>query len=173
LLIVPNTLALSSHAVDAIKEFLAAGGRAAIIGQAGIFDGHGRQRMQAPFASVSLPQPTLLAQFSLKDVQAISNGVAHLASDAGLEPVARIRAGDESMIHLYVKRLNGRTILALQSDAGSDGAAVNRETVLHLNHAANIFDLGNHRALGRLSEVHVHVSSGVPTVLAFNNDDRQ
>ena len=167
-LVLPQTLALSVKAADAIRTFVSAGGILVTDGQTGLFDSHGR-RLTEPRLS-ALPQGTNPRAISLSSNDATANSqLAQVLKASEITPEVSIAASDGSAgIEHYLYRNGSLTILALLADPAADTGPNGATAQLSLPEPAYIYDIRAKRLLGFAKQISVSAQSTMPTVLAMS-----
>ena len=159
-LILPQTIALSPAAAQAIRVFVARGGLVIADGEPGLYDEHGRKLARGELAD-------LLAAGGIVRLAASDATAARLAPllrRAGLPPGVLLRAADGQIaegVDAYRWRDGSRTILALQV-TGSTRVTVE----LKLDRPTSLSDLATGRALGRLDRFTLPLDPAMPTIFA-------
>jgi hypothetical protein len=167
-LVLPQTLALSVKAADAIRAFVSAGGILVTEGQTGLFDGHGR-RLAEPRLSALL-HGTNPRSISLSSNDAIANRqLAPVLKAGDITPEVSVAASDGSAgIEHYLYRNGSLTILALLADPAADAGPNGAAAQLSLPKPAYIYDIRAKRLLGFAKQISVSAQSTMPTVLAMS-----
>ena len=172
LLILPQALALSSRAASQIGRFRSDGGRLALIGEAGIFDAHGRQRAIPLTADALQPDGERTIRIPVGDAPALRDGLLRLAAGAHLTAPAQLEAAAGPApedIRLYRFRHGSVTLLALQREQATETATPEVESVIvALPQPAFACDLRADQPRGDISRIPVTVGAGVPTVIALS-----
>ena len=170
IVILPQTLSLSSKAADALRRFVSRGGILITQGEAGIFDEHGRRlarpRLPAP-ANGGHPR---ILKLSDNDSEAIRQ-MARAFRTANIEPVLRIEnAGKKPSpdIEHYLYRNGGVTIAAFLRNPARATSDVSAQIVLP--HTAYVYDVRAERFLTRGRHLSISVQSSIPTVLAIADE---
>jgi hypothetical protein len=171
LLILPQVLALSSSAARQIGRFRNNGGRLALIGEAGIFDAHGRLRAKPFMVGPLAPDHGRTIRIHVGDALALRDGLLRLAAEANLTAPAKLDAGvgpTPEDIRLYRFRRGSLTVLALQREQTIDTSAPElASVVLSLRKPTFVCNLHTHQSLGKVSRIPVTVGAGIPTVIAL------
>jgi hypothetical protein len=172
IVILPQTLALSAEAADAIRAFVKAGGILVAEGEAGTFDGHGRRLSQSQL-------PTLLnginpRAFALHgDDKAALEQLRQALKAVGISPkvtVAKTTPEGPASVEHYVYRNGELTVLALLANPFSNEAQSGSKTSLSLRQRSYIYDVGAKQLLGHAKEISVSVDSVRPIVLALSTE---
>lgn len=122
MLVLPQSIALSDTEVTAIRDFIAAGGQVLGIGNAGLFDGHGRRRTTPALAGLAVLHPDLLATAPAAGDPAPLEAMAVLLRKAGVEPGFALTRDDGRPapdVEARTYRSGGVTILALLASASA------------------------------------------------------
>jgi hypothetical protein len=150
LLVLPQTLALSSAESAAIRRFAAAGGTILADGQPGQFDQHGKRLETQPLRGVPLHPLDDMA--SLLPGTGIDPGFALLGADGGRAVGVEAR----------VSTNGGVTLLGLLGDQPTS-----RDVVLSLPSPAFVYDLRRHRVLGRNARLPLSLDADGVALLAI------
>ncbi len=186
LLMLPQTIALSSAAADAIRDFVRHGGIAAADGEPGLFDEHGRRLGEPRLAelfeghgagkaaadsggrAVRLPSRSAAPD----DYRAV---MAKLVSAAGVAPAFPVTGPHGERIadvDTYVFEDQGVRILALQREppGPSEQSPPGRETVVvALPRPLEVHDLRTGWALGKRDRITIDLDPIEPTLLALSD----
>jgi hypothetical protein len=172
IVILPQTLALSAEAADAIRAFVKAGGILVTEGEAGTFDGHGRRLSQSQLST--LLNGTNPRAFALHgDDKAALEQFGQALEAVGIAPevrVAKTTPGDPASVEHYVYRNGELTVLALLADPLSNEAQSGSKTSLSLRRRSYIYDVGTQQLLGHAKEISVSVDSVRPMVLVLSTE---
>jgi hypothetical protein len=179
--ILPQIAALSSRTADAIRDFVAQGGVAIADGEPGLYDEHGRRRAQFPladlFEAASAERAILLTAPEWPD----GSSGRHLASILSAFdivprfPLAHADGSPVADVETYRFRNGAVTILALLRDLPNPPAGPGprpralEPIVVGLPQASNVYDLREHRGLGRTERVEVALDPVEPTILALSD----
>jgi hypothetical protein len=170
IVILPQTLALSAKAAEAIRAFVRAGGILVAEGQTGLFDGHGR-RLAQPRLSELLDGLKPRAISLSSDDAIATRQLTRILKAGAISPevtIAHGTGGSAAGIEHYFYRNGSLAILALLADPAADQGPRNSTARLFLRHAAYIYDIRAKRFLGHVKEMSVVAESTVPTVLALS-----
>ncbi len=169
-LVLPQTLALSVKAADAIRAFVSAGGILVTEGQTGLFDSHGR-RLAEPRLSALL-RGTNPRAISLSSNEATANRqLTQILKASEITPQVSIadatRDGSAGIEHSLYR--NGLlTILALLAEPAADTGPNDATAQLSFPEPAYVYDIGAKRLLGFAKQISVPAQSTMPTVLAMS-----
>jgi hypothetical protein len=175
LLILPQALALSPQTTSRIRYFAKLGGRVAILGDAGLFDEHGRQLEHSDLDDLFPKEQKRTIRVALSDHRAIQSALARLAAAAKLVPRFQIfsegsRQSSSPLVRSYMLHRGSTAILALQRDlegSGDDGGS--RDVTVELQHPTYVYDVRDDKKLGHLSRLQLSVSAGIPTVVELSD----
>jgi hypothetical protein len=166
-LLLPQTIALSSAEVMAIRAFSAAGGQVLADAPVGRFDAHGRRRRLLPLSNGA----SLLPGWWDGSAVALEN-LAQRLRRAGAAAPFSLALPDGTIatdIDARVVRDGAITLVGLQRDPDLQGTAGDaRDVLLSLPRPAQIYDLRRHLALGRTDRVALSVGSAEPVMLALS-----
>ena len=184
-LILPDVIAMSQRTAAAIRGFLRRGGVVIADGMPGVFDEHGRRRLRPNLSDVFSSAPDgSVTRFDVGKGRAfyLAPGNApsattearflRLLSDAGVAPAFRLETatGPARDVEIHVFHDGPATIVSLQRDlpaAQPDGASGPEPVVLALPHPSFVYDLREHRALGRTDRLAIALDRYEPTILAL------
>ena len=171
IVILPQTLALSAKAADAIRDFVLAGGTLVTDGQTGMFDGHGR-RLARPRLSALLDGTNPRAISLSGDNSTATHQLAQILKAGAITPMVTIAGGTSdgaAGIEHYLYRNGSLFILALLADpaAGKDPRSATAQ--LSLPQPAYIYDIRAKRLLGHVKQISVTAKSTAPTMLALSS----
>ena len=170
MLVLPQSIALSRRASDAIKAFVASGGAVLAIGSVGQYDGHGRR----------LDKPSLEGLFASGDTRAtalplsapgMTEDLRRLAAASGLRPRLESQSSvvrDAPKVKQYLFRRRGLLVAALLAEPSNVGASASLKVHLKLRAARYAYDVGTGAFLGSGTRLNVTVGSEKPTVIAFS-----
>lgn len=170
ILILPQTLALSVEAADAIRAFVSAGGVLVGEGQTGLFDSHGR-RLGAPRLSALLQGTNPRAIRLSNDDATATRQLAEVLEAGKITPEVTITdAASEGSggIEHYLYRNGSLTILALLADSAANSGPNVAAARLSLSKPVYIYDIRAKRLLGFAKQISVFAKSTMPTVLAIS-----
>jgi len=164
LLVLPHALALGPGESDAIRRFVAHGGRVIADIAPGAFDAHGRKRAAPVLAD--LFRSTGPARYvDPRDRTAI----ARLAAESGVRPKVLITGagGDVAVdVESHLFRNGAATIIALQREE-AQGAAT--PVTLTLPRPAFLCDIRAGKSLGRTERVTLALDPHEPVILALSD----
>jgi hypothetical protein len=185
ILMLPQTIALSTTEAKEIRDFVVAGGVVIATGEPGIFDEHGR-RMARPLLSEVFAGPATHAttSFGVGKGKAIYmtfpdargreplRALTEILKNAGVRSrfsIARADGGPESDVETYIFENDGVTIVALLRDFAPPSTATAQEPlVLALPQPLNAYDLRAGRSLGNTDRLTLELGPIEPVLLALS-----
>jgi hypothetical protein len=168
ILILPQTLALSSKAAETLRDFVAGGGILITEGQAGIFDGHGRRLARSELSTLLGGSNPRAFELSRDWVEA-SRQLGEALRAVHITPMMRITdAGTDASpaVERYLYRNGGLTIAALLRKP----MVHNGPTNISLPYTAYVYDVRAERLLTRANQFSVSLESNVPSILAISRE---
>jgi hypothetical protein len=174
MLVLPQTLALSPAAADAIRGLVRAGGALATDGDTGLFDGHGRRLPHPQLARLLDSGNARAVQLPQDDAGAMAE-LGRLARASGLEAEVTLEtsSGEPAPnVKQYVFHKGAATLVALLADPAADGTDREMSVTLMLSRRAYAYDARSGAFLGRSQRLAVGVKSATPTVLALRQTRR-
>jgi hypothetical protein len=166
MLVMPQTLALSSKSALAIKTFVKNGGIVLTVGQIGLFDEHGRRLSKPQLSHLLASSNPRVVSLTVADTQRLPN-VLNLVKKAGISWQARIESA-AGQVEEYVYRLPPVKLLALLSDSTSSQSGGTHPVTIVLPKPAYVYDIRAQKWIGKTKRLTVDVSSTEPTVLALS-----
>jgi Beta-galactosidase len=169
MLALPQALALSPAAANAIRRFVENGGAVVADGDTGQFDSHGRRLDYALLSGMfdtANPRVVRLSQDKARATDQLNS----VLRASGLKPVAKVEdasGGTVPDVTQYVRSDGSATIVSLLADPAADGSVRHVPVELVLRDDAYIYDVRSGALLGRESRLPLDVISHSPTVVAL------
>jgi hypothetical protein len=180
ILFLPETIALSPAAAEAIRRFTAAGGTVIAEAEPGQFDEHSR-RLATPLLSDVFPgaapvaaQPVSFGAGKSVSVAATPplTRLAQILGGAGVAPPALLRrktGAPVADVEMHAWSSDATMILALQRDANGEGK--DEAIELTLPREAYVYDLRSGAAFGRKRQLNLALDPVAPTILAITGEE--
>ena len=186
ILMLPDTIAMSSAEAKEISDFVEKGGIVVADREPGIFDEHGRRLAKSLLSEVFAGPPTgAVTSFAFGKGQAIyavftddpgragGGHIAEILAAAGVQPrfrLARSDGGPAGDVETYIFENGPITIVALLRDYPEPPAVPEpglEKIVLPLPQPFGIYDVRAKRALGRTDRLALELGPVEPVVLAL------
>jgi Beta-galactosidase len=187
ILMLPQTIALSTLEAKEIRDFVEQGGLVIASSEPGIFNEHGRRMAQPLLRDVFAgPATRATMRFAFGRGKAIywnfvdahgrenAHVLAEILETAGVRPrfpLIRADGRPESDVETYIFENGGVTIVALLRDYAAPSIAAGPETVvLALPQPLNAYDLRTGRSLGSNDRITVELGPVEPVLLAVSEN---